>query len=112
MIAGSYVSQLVTNPVTRLVTFDNSILAVRPYLNGTALALSGVHVVAVRAVFTPVTDDSGWRGGRAGAECGHRIRTTRPDALDPGSGTDPGELRRADNRTHVADLGQSSGPLE
>ena len=65
MIAGSYVSQLVTNPVTRLVTFDNSILAVRPYLNGTALALSGVHVVAVRAVFTPVTNDSGWCGGRA-----------------------------------------------
>ena len=48
MIAGPYVSQLVTNPVTRLVTFDNSILAVRPYLDGTALALSGVHVVAVR----------------------------------------------------------------
>ena len=65
VIAGPYVSQLVTNPVTRLVTFDNSILAVRPYLDGTALALSGIHVVTVRAVLTPVTNDSGWRGRRA-----------------------------------------------
>ena len=68
VIAGPYVSQLVTNPVTRLVTFDNSILAVRPYLNSAALAFSGVHVITVRAVFAPVTNNSGWRG-----RCAYRV---------------------------------------